>query len=109
MEQIASKTGGFVMRIVTWGSVPSPWYVFYEFARQSYLGFAIAFGPPVVRTRKGVGSRRPEGPYEKIPAPPHSQQIPDIGSGAAGHEALAIEAKSLTYFSTTERPHEIFR
>lgn len=104
------------MRIVTWGSVPSPWYVFYEFARQSSLGFAIAFGPsrkPVVRTQKGVGSRRPEAPYEKIvssiPTTPHSQQIPDIGSGAVGHEALAIEAKSLTYFSTTERLREIFR
>lgn len=100
------------MRIATWGSVPSPWYVFYEFVRQSYLGFAIAFGPSrtlVVRTRKGVGSRRSEGPYRKIvssiPAKPHSPQIPDIGSGAAGHEALAIEQ----CLSTTTRTHEIFR
>jgi hypothetical protein len=44
-----------MMRIDRWGSVPSPWYVFYEFVRQMSAGFAITLGPhrtSVVRAPK---------------------------------------------------------
>ena len=33
------------MKIALWGSTPLPWYVCWEFVRQTWAGFIATFGP----------------------------------------------------------------
>ena len=41
MKPTAQEAGASQLR----GFVPSPWYVLYEFARQTCVGYGVTFGP----------------------------------------------------------------